>query len=63
MTSCNGDAVTSRSPVLDPRKNETLDVVTSKLDFQDISVNLSDLAEDGDRCQAVVNRVMNLWIP
>ena len=30
MTSCNGDAVTSRSPVLDPRKNETLDVVTSK---------------------------------
>ena len=30
MTSCNGDAVTSRSPVLDPRKNETLDIVTSK---------------------------------
>jgi len=30
VTSCNGDAVTSRSPVLDPRKNETLDVVTSK---------------------------------
>jgi len=29
VTSCNGDAVTSRSPVLDPRKNETLDV-TSK---------------------------------
>jgi len=30
VTSCNGDAVTSRSPVLDSRKNETLDVVTSK---------------------------------
>ena len=30
MTSCNGDAETSRSPVLDTRKNETLEVVTSK---------------------------------
>ena len=30
MTSCNGEAVTSLSPVLGPRKNETLDVVTSK---------------------------------
>ena len=30
VTSCNGDAVTSRSPVLDPRKKETLDVDTSK---------------------------------
>ena len=27
----NGPAVTSRNCVLDPRKNETLDVVTSKL--------------------------------
>ena len=30
VTSGNGPAVTSRSSVLDPRKNETLDVVTSK---------------------------------
>ena len=31
VTSDNGPAVTSRNCVLDPRKNETLDVVTSKL--------------------------------
>ena len=31
VTSGNGPAVTSRSCVLDPRKNETLDVVTSKI--------------------------------
>jgi len=30
VTSGNGPAVTSLSSVLDPRKNETLDVVTSK---------------------------------
>ena len=30
VTSDNGPAVTSRNCVLDPRKNETLDVVTSK---------------------------------
>jgi len=34
-----------------------------KVDIQDIGVKRIDLAEDGDRCQAVVNRVMNLWIP
>ena len=31
VTSGNGPAVTSLSSVLDPRKNETLDVVTSKI--------------------------------
>ena len=39
MTSCNGDAVTSRSRVLDHRKNETLDVVTSKDQRRDVYDN------------------------
>ena len=32
----NGPAVTSRNCVLDPRKNETLDVVTSKSDAAEL---------------------------
>jgi len=34
-----------------------------KVDFQDVGVNRCYLAEDGDRCQAVVNWVMNLCVP
>ena len=33
VTSDNGPAVTSRNCVLDPRKNETLDIITSKQHF------------------------------
>ena len=44
VTSCNGDAVTSRSPVLDPRKNETLDVVTSKHILCSINIFLKNHA-------------------
>jgi hypothetical protein len=34
-----------------------------RVEFQNINVNRSDLAEDGDRCEAVVNRVMNVFVP
>ena len=57
MTSCNGDAVTSRSPVLDPRKNETLDVVTSKIVdtmmsevIGDLRISLNKPLESADYC-------------
>ena len=43
VTSGNGPAVTSRSCVLDPRKNETLDVVTSKPFYLFCYINYSQL--------------------
>jgi len=58
VTSDNGPAVTSRNCVLDPRKNETLDVVTSK-----ISVCWSECLFQLRGHECVVIDVFRLFIP
>ena len=68
----NGPAVTSRNCVLDPRKNETLDVVTSKTFYTDVSVTQErkrivgfykwrDIMSVTEKWQAVFARGQNTW--
>ena len=54
--------VTERGHLEDPNKHGSI-IFLSIIKKWDVGVDWIDMAQDGDRWLALVNVVMNLWVP